>query len=181
MPSRLWLVLLASDCSLLSSHETQLRIVTLDHLTSNNWISLGGQPISDIRSRIQKRFDADRFTFHVGTDSKSYSDHTIITTTICFREDTNGALVAYQRNKINNFNNITERLLHETIVSLDAAKMVQEITGHPPTIHADINSKDTALSYKMLNVIMGMVQGMGYPIKVKPDAWAADIADMFTR
>mgnify|MGYP003127346270 FL=1 len=153
----------------------------LDHLTSNNWVSLGGRPISDIRQRIKKRFEADRFTFHVGTDSKSYTEHTIITTTICFRENGHGALVAYQRNKINNFNNITERLLHETIVSLEAAKMVQQITGSPPTIHADVNSKDTALSYKMLNVIMGMVQGMGFPIKVKPDAWAADIADMFTR
>ena len=153
----------------------------LDHLTSNNWVSLGGRPISDIRQRIKKRFEADRFTFHVGTDSKSYTEHTIITTTICFRENGHGALVAYQRNKINNFNNITERLLHETIVSLEAAKMVQQITGTPPTIHADVNSKDTALSYKMLNVIMGMVQGMVFPIKVKPDAWAADIADMFTR
>ena len=153
----------------------------LDHLTSNNWVSLGGRPISDIRQRIKKRFEADRFTFHVGTDSKSYTEHTIITTTICFRENGHGALVAYQRNKINNFNNIKERLLHETIVSLEAAKMVQQITGTPPTIHADVNSKDTALSYKMLNVIMGMVQGMGFPIKVKPDAWAADIADMFTR
>ena len=153
----------------------------LDHLTSNNWVSLGGRPISDIRQRIKKRFEADRFTFHVGTDSKSYTEHTIITTTICFRENGHGALVAYQRNKINNFNNITERLLHETIVSLEAAKMVQDITGTPPTIHADVNSKDTALSYRMLNVIMGMVQGMGFPIKVKPDAWAADIADMFTR
>jgi len=26
-----------------------------------------------------------------------------------------------------------------------------------------------------------MVNGMGFPVKVKPDAWAADIADMFTR
>jgi len=153
----------------------------LDHLTSDNWISLGGQPISDIRRRIQKRFDDDRFTFHVGTDSKSYIDHTIMTTTICFREQKHGALVAYQRNKIDNFNNITERLLHETIVSLEAAQVVQEITGHPPTIHADVNIKENTLSYKMLNVIIGMVQGMGYPIKVKPDAWAADIADMFTR
>ena len=153
----------------------------MDHLTRDNWISLGGKPITDIHDRIQKRLEADRFTFHVGTDSKSYADHTIITTTICFREQKHGALVAYQRNKINNFNNITERLLHETIVSLEAAKMVQEITGTPPTIHADVNSKDTALSYRMLNVIMGMVQGMGFPIKVKPDAWAADIADMFTR
>ena len=153
----------------------------MDHLTSDNWVSLGGKPIEDIRDRIQRRFEADCFTFHVGTDSKSYKDHTIITTTICFREKTNGALVAYQRNKINNFNNITERLLHETIVSLEAARMVQTITGRPPTIHADVNSEKTALSYRMLNVIMGMVRGMGFPIRVKPNAWAADIADMFTR
>jgi predicted RNase H-related nuclease YkuK (DUF458 family) len=33
----------------------------------------------------------------------------------------------------------------------------------------------------MLSVIIGLVQGMGFPIKVKPDAWAADIADMYTR
>lgn len=153
----------------------------MNHLNSSGWISLGGKPIPDICTRIQKHFATDRFTFHIGTDSKSYSDHTVITTTICFREDRKGALVAYQRNKIKNFNNITERLLHETIVSLEAAKMVQEITDTPPTIHTDVNSKESALSYKMLNVIMGMVQGMGYPIKVKPDAWAADIADMFTR
>ena len=153
----------------------------LDHLTIDNWTSLGGKPILDIRQRIKKRFDANCFTFHVGTDSKSYADHTIITTTICFRENGRGALVAYQRNKIDNFNNITERLLHETIVSLEAAKMVQDITKKPPTIHADVNTKETALSYRMLNVIMGLVQGMGFPIKVKPDAWAADIADMYTR
>ena len=153
----------------------------MDHLTSSNWVSMGGNPILDIRQHIKRRLDDDLFTFHVGTDSKSYVDHTIITTTICFREQKHGALVAYQRNKIDNFNNITERLLHETIVSLEAAKMVQEITGIPPTIHADVNTKESALSYRMLNVIMGMVQGMGYPIRVKPDAWAADIADMYTR
>ena len=153
----------------------------LVHLTSDNWISLGGQPISDIRDRIKKRFDAGRFTFHVGTDSKTYSDHCVITTTICFRENGHGALVAYQRNKVETFNNISEKLLHETLVSLEAAQMVQDITGSPPTVHADVNSKDTALSYRMLNVIMGLVKGMGFPIKVKPDAWAADIADMFTR
>jgi len=153
----------------------------LNNLTNHSWTSLGGKPISDIRDRIKKRLDDGKFTFHVGTDSKSYKEHTIITTTICFRENGHGALVAYQRNKINNFNNITERLLHETLVSLEAAKMVQEITNRPPTIHADVNSEESALSYKMLNVIMGMVQGMGFPIKVKPDAWAADIADMYTR
>jgi len=153
----------------------------LVHLTDDGWVSLGGEAIADIRIRIKRRFDAERFTFHVGTDSKSYLDHTIITTTICFRESGHGALVAYQRNKIDNFNNITERLLHETLVSLEAARLVQSVTGELPTVHADVNTKESALSYRMLNVIVGMVTGMGFPVRVKPDAWAADIADMFTR
>jgi predicted RNase H-related nuclease YkuK (DUF458 family) len=53
--------------------------------------------------------------------------------------------------------------------------------GQPPTIHADVDTKETALTYRMLHVIMGIVQGMGFPINVKPVAWAADFADMFTR
>ena len=153
----------------------------MDHLTSNNWVSLGGDPIADIHLHIQKRFNDDCFSFHVGTDSKSYRDYTIITTTICFREHEKGALVAYQRNKIENFNNITERLIHETVVSLEAAAMVQEIINKPPTIHADVNTEESALSNRSLSAIVGMVNGMGFPVKVKPDAWAADIADMFTR
>ena len=153
----------------------------ITHLANDNWVSLGGTPIPNIRQRIQKRFDDNRFTFHVGTDSKQHRDYTTMTTTVCFREDTKGALVAYQRNKIKNFSNIIERLIHETLVSLEAAAMVQEITGKPPTIHADVNTEESALSNRSLGAIVGMVNGMGYPIKVKPDAWAADIADMFTR
>jgi predicted RNase H-related nuclease YkuK (DUF458 family) len=80
-----------------------------------------------------------------------------------------------------NFTNITEKLIHETLASIEAATMVHEITGTPPTIHADVNSKKEALSNRALNVIVGMVKGMGFSVKAKPDAWAADIADMFTR
>jgi predicted RNase H-related nuclease YkuK (DUF458 family) len=155
--------------------------LTLPHLTENNWNTLGGRPILNIQQRIQRRLEEDRYTFHVGTDSKSYKDHTVVTTTICFRENGSGALVAYQRNKVDNFTNIAERLIHETLVSIEAALMVQDITGTPPTVHSDINTKESALSNRSMSVIMGMVNGMGFPVKVKPNAWAADIADMFTR
>ena len=41
--------------------------------------------------------------------------------------------------------------------------MVQEITGKPPTIHADVNTEETALSYRSLSAIVGMVQWYGVP------------------
>lgn len=153
----------------------------MSYLKSDNWCHLSGSPIDDIHEHIRTKLQRGKYTFHVGTDSKSYADHTLVITTICFREPSSGALVAYQRTRVPNFSNITEKLIHETVASIEAATMVREITGCSPTIHADVNSKKEALSNRALNVIVGMVKGMGFPVKVKPDAWAADIADMFTR
>ena len=87
----------------------------------------------------------------------------------------------YQKRKINVFNNVLERLLHEAVISLEVADSVKEHTNLVPTIHADINSKESALSNRVADAIMGMIKGMGYPVLIKPDAWAADIADMYTR
>ncbi|MCS5550913.1 MAG: hypothetical protein NZ811_05295 [Gammaproteobacteria bacterium] len=153
----------------------------MNYLKSDKWVLLSGKPIKDIESHILSKLEDGRYSFHVGTDSKSYLDHTVVITTICFREPSAGALVAYQKSKISNFSGIVEKLIHETLVSLEAAATIQDITGLSPTIHADVNVKKEALSNRALNVIVGLVTGMGYPIRVKPDAWAADIADMFTR
>lgn len=153
----------------------------MSYLKNDKWHHLCGQPIGDIHDHVRAKMKKDKYSFHVGSDSKSYSDHTLVITTICFREPSSGALVAYQRTKVPNFSNITEKLIHETLASIEAATMVLEITGTPPTIHADVNSKKEALSNKALSVIVGMVRGMGFSVKVKPNAWAADIADMFTR
>jgi len=55
------------------------------------------------------------------------------------------------------------------------------VNGRRPTIHADVDPKKEALSNLTIDVIMGTIRGMGYPVLVKPEAWAADIADMYTR
>ena len=53
--------------------------------------------------------------------------------------------------------------------------------GRTPTIHADVNPHQDAVSSQVVDVVVGMIKGMGYPVLVKPEAWAADIADMYTR
>ena len=59
--------------------------------------------------------------------------------------------------------------------------MIEDITGRSPLVHADVNVKDETESNKMLATVEGMIQGMGFEPICKPNAWAADIADMFTR
>ena len=87
----------------------------------------------------------------------------------------------YQKRKINLFNNVLERLIHEAVVSLEVAECVKEFTSLHPTIHADVNSVEHNLSNRVADAIIGMIKGMGYPVLIKPEAWAADIADMYTR
>lgn len=151
------------------------------HLSPNGWLSLCGQKIENITDEICKRNLENKYTLHVGTDSKQYSQRTIIVTTICFREKGHGVIVFYQKREIGNFSSISNRLIHETIVSLECAEMIRKLFYVFPTVHLDINPIESTKSSRMLSTTVGMVEGMGYRAIVKPDAWAADIADMFTR
>ena len=87
----------------------------------------------------------------------------------------------YQKRKIQSFNSVLDRLLHEAVTSLELAEEVRELTGVRSTIHADVNPDKQNLSNRVTDAIMGMVKGMGYRVLIKPEAWAADIADMYTR
>ena len=150
-------------------------------LDEHPWRSLGGDSIKDIRDYLKRYSGNDKYTMHVGTDTKPYCEDTTLITAICFREYGKGAVVAYQKYKIPPFPTVRDRLFHETLVSLEVAHALVDLTGLRPTIHADVNPKKDTLSNTTVDAIMGMIKGMGYPVLVKPEAWAADIADMYTR
>jgi len=150
-------------------------------LDSAPWYTCSGKPVDDMGSHIEHYGKDKKYTLHIGTDTQPHHDSTTLITTICFREQGKGALVFYQRRKINVFNNVLERLLHEAVISLEVAESVKEHTSLIPTIHADVNSKENTLSNRVADAIMGMIKGMGYPVLIKPEAWASDIADMYTR
>jgi len=148
---------------------------------SHPWQSLSGDPVEDIRSKIKDILKNEKYTLHIGTDTKPYLNHTTLITTICLREKGKGALVFYQKRKLESFSSVLDRLLHEAVISLEVAEEVKGFTGVVPTIHADINPDKQNLSNRVADAIIGMIKGMGYPVLIKPDAWAADIADMYTR
>ena len=150
-------------------------------LDSAPWYTCSGKPVEDMGSKIQHYGGDTKYTLHIGTDTQPHHDSTTLITTICFREQGKGALVFYQKRKITVFNNVLERLLHEAVISLEVAECVKEHTSLIPTIHADVNSKENTLSNRVADAIMGMIKGMGYPVLIKPEAWASDIADMYTR
>ena len=145
------------------------------------WYTCSGSPVEDMRSKLKHYGANKKYTLHIGTDTQPHHDSTTVITTVCFREQGKGALVFYQKRKINTFSNVLERLVHEAVISLELAECVKDYTSLVPTIHADVNSKENTLSNRVADAIMGMITGMGYPVLIKPEAWAADIADMYTR
>lgn len=149
-------------------------------LDKNQWLGLNGEPIEDIRAHINKYLNSD-YTMHVGTDTKPRLRDTTVITAICFREQNKGAVVAYQKFHTDPFPSVRDRLFYETYISLEVAAELLKLTKSRPTIHADVNPKKEALSNTTLDAIIGLVKGMGYEVLVKPDAWASDIADMYTR
>ena len=153
----------------------------MNALDAAPWYTCSGSPVEDIRTKLQQYGGDKKYTLHIGTDTQPRHDSTTLITTICFREQGKGALVFYQKRKINVFNNVLERLLHEAVISLEVAESVKKHTSLVPTIHADVNSKENTLSNRVADAIMGMIKGMGYPVLIKPEAWASDIADMYTR
>ena len=149
--------------------------------TGGKWRFLGGRLVPCLKTTLEQTSASNKYTFHVGTDSKPFKDYTIMSTAICLRQKGSGVLLTYRRLKIDNFNSLAERLLFETTESISVAQMIRDLTGMVPTVHADVNIKDETESNKMLSTVEGMIKGMGFESICKPDAWAADIADMFTR
>jgi predicted RNase H-related nuclease YkuK (DUF458 family) len=150
-------------------------------LDSHPWQNLSGDHIADIRKAVKDILDGSEYSLHIGTDTKPHMDSTTLITTICLREEGKGALVFIQRRKLEPFVSVLDRLLHEAVISLEVAEEVKGFTNMVPTIHADVNPNEQNLSNRVADAIMGMIKGMGYPVLIKPDAWAADIADMYTR
>ena len=150
-------------------------------LDAASWHNLSGADVGNVRDKIQELLKTNNYTLHIGTDTKPHVDFTTLITAVCFREKGKGALVVYQKRKIKPFNSVLDRLLHEAVTSLELAEEVRELTGVRCTIHADVNPQEHSLSNRVTDAIMGMVKGMGYRVLIKPEAWAADIADMYTR
>ena len=149
-------------------------------LDAASWKQLDGSTVRNIRTQL-KRCSSKKYTLHIGTDTNPHAQETTLITTICFREPGKGVIVFYQKRSLPTFKSVLDRLIHEAVVSLEVAGEVKSLTDMVPTIHADVSPHNNTLSNRVTDAIMGMIKGMGYPVLIKPEAWAADIADMYTR
>lgn len=145
------------------------------------WKTLSGKECDDPYSLIKRAVQNERTTLHIGADSQSYKDKTIVITTICLREERHGVVVFWQSETIERPRDLHAKLLYETMKCIEVATEVREKTNTLPVVHLDVSPHSENDSNKFYNELTGMVSGCGFEVVTKPNCFAASIADMFTR
>ena len=154
-----------------------------NHIAERNWRSYDGDPI-DIESFI-KTYGRERLIF-IGTDSQNYTcgQYTKFSTTIIMYDLGHGGIWTMATEKFRYIENLRERLLRETWVSVETALYVNNVIPSADiiTIHVDVNADMRFKSGKYRDELVGMVAAQGFDVAVKPDAWASSkVADKFSR
>ena len=137
----------------------------------------------------------------VGCDSQQKRGFTLYALTIVFydQEMHNGAHVVFMRIREKKERELMRRLMNESLYSLDLSEWLDnelkndykmpkfgkcKYSGNYPTkrieVHVDINPYEGINKQNRSNMayhtILGMISGMGFMVKSKPDAFSASCA-----
>ena len=122
----------------------------------------------------------------VGTDSQPFSSaHCVVTALVVLKDRARRFFYLEERVPIERERSLYERLLDETLRSVEVAQSLRE--RHPGvhiSVHLDVqNMNGASRSSRYCNSLSSIVRGYGYmDVEVKPDSWvASSLADKFTK
>jgi uncharacterized protein len=146
------------------------------------WRKLNGtkldQPISEAVDHCLKEELAkgNRIKVCIGTDSQVYSSTIGFATVIVFLREGQGGFMYIKSEVRKQEMTIRERMITEVAKSVTLAYELSDVWNRhaiKPEIHADINTDPAFKSNVALKEAVGYIKGMGYQIRVKPDAFAS--------
>jgi len=130
----------------------------------------------------------DRYVVGVGTDSKLYSDHCLFVNAIFVHRVGHGGRYYYRKIYKTTHYVLRTRIHEEAWMSLELATKLLEMMqsalsqtsfNYNLEIHVDIGERGKTRS--IIKEIVGMIQGSGFLVRIKPDAvCATTVADKHT-
>jgi predicted RNase H-related nuclease YkuK (DUF458 family) len=123
---------------------------------------------------------------YVGTDSFIRRDVCIFASAIClYNEETrSGGSYFFKREKVNmkDIHSLRDRMTLEAQKSIDLACNLNKQGLEDLEIHLDISPKGSPHpTGKFAEALSGYARGTGFECKVKPQAWAAQVADKHSK
>jgi len=146
------------------------------------WRKLNGEKILiPIKEAVKKVLDEEainnsKLKVCIGTDSQVKANTTEFATVIVFLREHRGGFMYIHNEKTTTKYHIKERMLLEVAKSIEVAYELCDLFiqyNVEMEIHADINTNPQFKSYDALKDSMGYILGMGFNIKVKPEAFAS--------
>ena len=147
-----------------------------------NWRKLNGEKILvPIKEAVKNAIEIEtaknnKLKVCIGTDSQVKGNITEFATVIAFLRERKGGFMFIHNEKSTNKYHIKERMLLEVSKSVEVAYELCDLFieyNVEMEIHADINTNPQFKSNDALKDSMGYILGMGFNIKVKPDAFAS--------
>ena len=144
------------------------------------WYSGSGNAYNfiEVVEKITKtKKDNNSLEIHVGTDSDPNGKKCAIATGIALRIPGHGACYFWSRDYLNDklahlIGFRLEREVTDSIIVAEHLRKLLEI-DIKISIHVDCNTKLNHASGKYAKKLTSYATGMGYPVKIKPDSWAA--------
>lgn len=147
--------------------------------------------IVNIIDKLVSKNPMDEYQVVVGTDSQNF-DKTKIVVVIALIRKSKGGIFFYDVTRVNRINNIKQKLMTETSISLDYATKLMEAferhyneTGFDYTklhfsIHVDAGFNGP--TKEVIPEIVGWIKACGWDVHVKPESYvASSIADKISK
>ena len=147
-----------------------------------NWRKLNGEKILiPIKEAVKNAIEMEtaknnKLKVCIGTDSQVKGSYTEFATVIVFLRERKGGFMFIHNEKSTNKYYIKERMLLEVSKSVEVAYELCDlfiVHNVEMEIHADINTNPQFKSNDALKDSMGYILGMGFNMKVKPEAFAS--------
>ncbi len=150
--------------------------------------SLGKLQLDKVVTKISEFIREDpKYDYDVviGTDSQNYKDHTYFVSAIIVHRKGAGGRFYWQKSKKQKREILRDRMYEEATMSIKIAEELMELLKKETAldynleIHVDIGSKGKTKAF--INEIVGMIKGIGFKVKTKPESYAAStVADRYT-
>ena len=154
----------------------------------------GEVSLDEIVRIIQKRVESadGEYDLMIGTDSQNF-DKTKVVVVIALHQIGHGGIFFYEITNVRRINNIGQKLLYETELSLNCAKSLVEAfeklkneTGFDfqkkMSICIHVDAGENGPSKQAIPAVIGWITACGYKFHIKPDSCAASsIANKYSK
>jgi len=147
---------------------------------ATSWFDGSGNPCTykAILASITK--NRKNHEIHVGSDSQPVKDTTVFAVVVCLYSPGNGAFYFVTRKKTSSkrYKHLGVRLQHESELAISLADSIRtHLSLDTIAVHADVSPNPINKSFQYSGKIQNFITSMGFRCMIKPESWAAFVAD----